>query len=71
MAHVHTSWRGREYDPHPVPNRARLHGHIAQFFNFEGERSFPPQTSGREIAGELSRNLRPNARRVLLETEDS
>lgn len=67
MAHVHTSWQGRAYDAHNVPKRARLHGHIAQFFHFEGERVFPPQAKGSEIADELSRNLRPRARRTLFE----
>ena len=68
MAHVHTP-RVREYATHNVPQRARLHAHIAQFFAFEGERGFPPSTNGRELSEELSRNLRPSARRTLLETE--
>jgi hypothetical protein len=71
MAHVHTNHRGRTYDPHPVPHRARLHNHVAQFFSFEGDRQFTPSTNGRELAEELSRNLRPSARRTLLETEAS
>lgn len=55
----------RSYDPHPVPRAARVHSHIAAWFHAEGDRPFQPKATGREIAEELSRNLRPSARRDL------
>lgn len=69
MAHVHTSHRGRQYDPHPVPHKARLAGHLAQWFQANANAQYSPATNGREIAEEMTRNLRPSARRTLLETE--
>lgn len=58
--------RAHTYDPHPVPQRARGFGHIASYFEAEGDKAFTPRTNGRELAGELSRNLHPSARRMLL-----
>lgn len=58
--------RAHTYEPHPVPRRARGHAHIASYFEAEGGKEFTPRTTGRELASELSRNLRPSARAALL-----
>lgn len=61
--------RGREYEAHNVPPSARAFPHIAAWFYGEADRPFAPKATGREIAAELSRNLRPSARRDLFKEE--
>lgn len=69
MSFYATAVRGGTYEPHPIPRAARLHAHVASFFHAEGDRTFAPKATGREIAEELARNLRPSARRALLKED--
>lgn len=54
--------RTREYPAHPIPRTARSFVHVAAFFHAEGDRQFPPNTTGRALGAELSRSLNASAR---------